>query len=365
MTNGPNISAAIHRPTVAPLQARLHIALACISDQSSTAHYFARAAQAAGHEVTLVHSTDAASLSPRCDLFLAVDPWCGGLAYLAELDCPTAAIQIDVHRGGMHGRIDYSRFFDHVFIAQRDYVPDFASAGHPSAHWLPLAGDPGVHYVPNLQRDIDVGFVGKLGAPGTNRHSVLTQVLGRFSTNEIGSFYAPAEMGRIYSQSRIVFNKSIGGDVNMRFFEAMAAGALLVTDRIGNGLNQLAEEGTHYVGYDTAEEAVAQIEHYLAHDAQREHIAQAGQLLLHQHHTYGVRLEQILQVVAAGSCSAPARLATPRKRRLWRSEWARVNGTSMKLAAALMAEGLAPKGYGNLMIGLARGAKRRVDALWN
>lgn len=363
MTTGPDISPATHRPTEATRQAHLHIVLACVPDQSSTAHYFARAAQAAGHEVTLVHATDAARLSTRCDLFLAVDPWFGGLAYLAELDCPTAAIQIDVHRG-FRGRADFARFFDHVFIAQRNYVSDFASAGHPSAHWLPLAGDPSVHYVPNLQRDIDVGFVGKLDAPGTDRHKFLSQVLGRFSTNEIGRFYTPAEMGATYSRSRIVLNKSIGGDVNMRFFEAMAAGALLVTDRIGNGLNQLAEEGTHYVGYDTADEAVAQIEHYLANDARRERIAQAGQLLVQQHHTYDIRLEQILRVVATGMRSAPARLTSPRQRRLWRAGWARFNGTSVKSAAALVAEGLAPEGYGNLMIGLARAAKRWVDVSW-
>lgn len=362
MTTGPNISPAAHRPTVATRQARLHIALACVPDQSSTAHYFARAAQAAGHEVTLVHATDAARLSTRCDLFLAVDPWFGGLAYLAELDCPTAAIQIDVHRG-LRGRVDFARFFDHVFIAQRDYVPNFASFGHPSAHWLPLAGDPGVHCVPGLQRDIEVSFVGKLDAPGTDRHAVLSHVLKRFSTNEIGRYQTPWEMGRIYSRSRIVFNKSIGGDVNMRFFEAMASGALLVTDRIGNGLNELAQEGLHYVGYDTAEEAVAQIEHYLAHDADRERIAQAGQALLCERHTYDARLEQILRTVAAGTRSAPARMALPRQRRLWRAEWARFQGISMASAAGLLAEGLAPAGFGDLMIGLARGAKRKMDNL--
>jgi hypothetical protein len=343
-------------------QPHLHIAIACVPDPQTTAIYFERAARTADHDVTLVHETDTASAGQHCDLFIAIDPWFGGLRYLPDLDCPTAVIQIDVHRG-MQGRAKFARFFDHVFVAQRDFVPKIAAIGHDSVHWMPLGGDPGVHYVPDLPRDIEVGFVGKLGMPGTDRHTVLSQVLRHFSTNEIGRHQTPWEMGKIYSRSRIVFNKSIGGDVNMRFFEAMASGALLVTDRIGNGLHELAEEGVHYVGYDTAEEAVAQIKHYLAHEADRERIAQAGQALLYERHTYDARLQQLLRTVATGSRTAPARQAAPRQRRLWRAEWARLHGISMAAAAGLVAEGLAPGGYGDLTIGLARGAKRKMDGL--
>ena len=46
-------------------------------------------------------------------------------------------------------------------------------------------------------------------------------------------------MGRIYSESKIVLNASINGDLNMRVFEALTSGALLVTDRIENGLDTL------------------------------------------------------------------------------------------------------------------------------
>ncbi len=344
-------------------QPQLRIAIACVPEPSTTAIYFERAARAAGHDVTLVHAIEVDGEGQHCDLFIAVDPWFGGVRYLADLDCPTAVVQIDVHRG-MRSRAEFARFFDHVFVAQHDFVPEFAAIGHHSVHWMPLGADLGVHYVPGLPRDIDVGFVGQMGAPGTDRHIVLSHVLKRFSTNEIGRWQTPWEMGRIYSRSRIVFNKCIGGDVNMRFFEAMASGALLVTDRIGNGLSELAEEGVHYVGYDTAEEAVAQIEHYLAHDADRERIAQAGQALLRERHTYDARLEQILRTVATGTRSAPARLASPRQRRLWVAEWARFRGISVAAAAGLLAEGLPPAGFGDLMIGLARSSKRRVDALW-
>jgi hypothetical protein len=234
--------------------------------------------------------------------------------------------------------------------------------GHESLHWLPLAGDPGVHYLQDQARDIDLGFVGKMGLPGTDRHEVLKCILNRFQTNDYHRTHNPWEMGKIYSRSKIVFNKSIGGDVNMRVFEALAAGALLVTDRIGNGLSDLLTEGEHYIGYDTADEAIAQIEHYLSEGAKRQRIALAGQNLLRASHTYDARLTRILEVVqAAGEArAAPARHVSPAQRRLWRAEWARRRGISAPAAFRLMLEGLSPAGYVDLAVGLARMVRRSM-----
>lgn len=342
----------------------MNIAIARIPEVHNTALYFERAAEAAGHRVTVVSHANSIPAAQSFDLFLVIDPWFGGMQYLPELACPTAVMLIDVHRD-LTTRAMFARFCDHVFVAQRDLVSAIAATGHSSVHWLPLGGDPGVHFVPRLPRDIDVGFVGKLGTPGTDRHTLLSCVLTRFSTNEIGLPRTPWEMGEIYSRSKIVLNKSIGGDVNMRVFEALAAGALLVTDRIGNGLEELATEGVHYVGYDTAEEAVSQIERYLGDDEERTRIAQAGQDLLRARHTYGARFAQISRTVGdcRGAMLAPARHVSLRQRRLWRAEWARRCGISVANAAALLAEGLPSAGLLNLAIGIARGTKRAVSGL--
>jgi hypothetical protein len=342
----------------------LAIGIARISELQNTALYFERAARALGHRVTVIHDPVDVMQAGPFDLFLVVDPWLHGLRDIPGLRCPTVAIMIDVHQG-LETRTLFARFFDHVFVAQRDFVERVATGRHDSVHWLPLAGDPDVHFVPSLPRDIDLGFVGKLGTPGTDRHTVLSHVLARFSTNAYDRHHTPWEMGEIYSRSKIVFNKSIGGDVNMRAFEALAAGALLVTDRIENGLDDLLTEGEHYVGYNTAEEAVAHIDHYLGDENARVRIAKAGQALLRKHHTYDARLAQILRTVqAAGDARpAPARHATPAQRRLWRAEWARRRGISAADAARLLAEGLALVGYGDLAIGLARGARRTLTGL--
>jgi glycosyltransferase involved in cell wall biosynthesis len=114
-------------------------------------------------------------------------------------------------------------------------------------------------------------------------------------------------MAIVYGQSKIVFNASINGDVNMRVFEAMAAGALLVTDRVGNGLSDLFEEDTHYIGYSTISEALEKIGYFLDKSEERENIAHAGQQAVLEHHTYGHRWEFIRQMSDDAYGHAPAR----------------------------------------------------------
>lgn len=57
----------------------------------------------------------------------------------------------------------------------------------------------------------------------------------RFRSTFVGRAYFE-ELARIYSAARLVFNRSLRSDVNMRVFEALASGSLLLT-------NDLAENG--------------------------------------------------------------------------------------------------------------------------
>jgi hypothetical protein len=256
-------------------------------DETSTASYIRAAIANAGDRVGLVDGTSATV--PGVDLLLFVEPpppcWPIGLERLA---CPTAAYLIDTHQD-LGLRLTYAPFFDEIFVAQHDDVARVRAAGYPHAQWLPLAADRSAVRDPKQARPLDVAFVGKLGDPGTSRYGVLEAVAMSFRTNDIRRQYRPSEMRDVYGTAKIVVNASIAGDVNMRVFEAMASGALLVTDRIANGLDQLFTEGEHYVGYGSANEAREAIARSLADDRERIRIASAAQRLVLTQHTYDDR----------------------------------------------------------------------------
>ncbi len=250
-------------------------------------------------------------LASRPDLFLYVDS--GERSYLPygveTLECPTAALLIDVHLGGRLRR-PLSTLFDYVFVAQRDFVSSYQSGPSQHVEWLPLACDPAVHKLEDLPRTYDVGFVGNIGSKGDRRRRLLKALESRFTLNDYRRHYPREAMAGIYSQSKIVFNCAIANDVNMRVFEAMASGALLVTNRVGNGLLDLFQDGKHIVTYETESELLDRVAFYLDHADEREEIARAGQALVLANHTYARRADCILNTVFRQAPGARAPLCS-------------------------------------------------------
>jgi len=278
-----------------------------VGAEHTTARYFERAiGTLGGWQCIYLDALFDPALLGSDDIFFYIDPAPAWPLGLESLPCLTVAYLIDVHLD-LHSRLQMARFFDAVFIAQKDYVFAFNKMGHRQLHWLPLACDAEIHNANSKAHAYDVGFVGKLGARGTHRHELLSSVLPKYRTNDYMKYYSPREMAAVYGQSKIVLNASIHGDVNMRVFEAMAAGALLVTDRIGNGLSELFEEGTHYIGYSTIAEALGKIDYFLEKSAERDRIARAGQQAVLMHHTYGQRWKFIREQSENTYGQAPAR----------------------------------------------------------
>lgn len=276
-------------------------------ESHTTARYFEEPARLmAGRTLRIWTERPDLSQVAADDLFVFVDPAPDWPLGLEALPCPSAAYLIDVHRN-LPIRLALSRFFDAVFVAQKDYVDAFTAIEHRNAHWLPLACDPAVHHRPAETRDFEVAFVGQLGQQGTPRRAVLTAVLPRYRTNDYSRFHRPEEMAGIYGRSKIIFNVAVDGDVNMRVFEAWAAGALLVTNRIGNGFDEIFKDGVNCVCYSSPEEAVEKIDHYLAQDAEREAIAAEGLRAALTDHTYAKRWRAIVDAMPGAFGAAPAR----------------------------------------------------------
>jgi hypothetical protein len=272
------------------------------SAEHTTARYFERAARRSAEwaDVRYISRSDALGTLDAESVLLLIDSIEDWPLGLEDYPCLRIAYLIDVHQDYTF-RSNLGAWFDLLFVAQRGYVERLQADGHRHVYWLPLGADPHIHSVPGLERKHDVSFVGKLGDIGSRRFQILTEVLSKFRTNDYRRWHTPSEMGRVYSESKIVLNASINNDVNMRVFEGLMAGALLVTDRINNSLDGLFIEDEHYVGYSTAEEAITKIRYYLEHPAERSNIAEAGRRAALSGHTYAHRMQSIERIIPAGA----------------------------------------------------------------
>lgn len=317
----------------------MHIALGYRWFPTAAGYHLEQACRALGHMVTYVGLAGEqrpgfdssisiaqviASIAQPVDFYLWIDP--AGRYFpsgIEDLAIPTACYLIDVHLGTWRSQV--ARFFDLVFVAQKDYVETFRKiVGHDQVYWLPLAAASQVHRQIDLPKIYEVGFVGNISTahrytPRTRRLELLAR---HFKSNNFFSQYTPEQVGQIYSQSQIVFNTSIAGDVTMRIFEGTACGALVLTDSIANGLGELFNVGEEIVIYKDDDDLLNQITYYLEHPDERTRIAQAGHQRTWSQHTYTHRVQKILETLTAPTCKllAPMRNANSNARRAARRE---------------------------------------------
>lgn len=292
----------------------MRIAMGYRWGQTSAGYHLERAFTDLGHDVQYVGLSSATrpgydssvvlprlidALKEQPDLYLWVDSAGRYFPFgIEEVSVPTACYIIDVHLGKW--RYEVAKFFDVVFIAQKDYLDRFKQVlGHDQVYWLPLAAAADFHRQQDFARIYDVGFVGNISVAHRSgpRTRQLKRIASTFRTNDFYRFYPPQEVGLVYSQSKIVFNTSIAGDVTMRVFEGSMGGALVITDSNKNGLSELFHIGNEIILYGNDSELIAKIEYYLAHDQERMRIAGEGQRKTLGNHTYHHRVDNIVQQV--------------------------------------------------------------------
>lgn len=220
----------------------------------------------------------------------------GALRHLSgykRINIPTVFYAIDSHLTlNFHRNIISD--FDFVFAAQKDYIPELKEE-KKEVYWLPHACDPNIHKRYESPKLFDIGFIGSMDSRYVERVRLLKILSEKHDVIAINIKFN--NMSKIYSQSKIGFNKSLKGDLNMRVFEIMSSGTMLLTDKINNGLNDLFEDKKHLVTYENEEELDELVQYYLENEDEREKIAREGQKEVHEKHTYRHRAEQILKTV--------------------------------------------------------------------
>lgn len=223
---------------------------------------------------------------------------------------PTAVFHIDTYVVPDR-RMRWSEMYDYAFVFHPQYDERFREHGVPGARLLPHAAERDMFDGPELPRTFDVGWVGRGGRSiYWTRDAVLRELSGRFRMNDVSRFYSPEEMAKVYRSSKIVVNvgrDDYPQDANMRCFEVMASGALLIT-RAPTELTDLGfEEDTHFAAYRDAGEVARVVQSWLDREEERRTVAERARELVLREHTYDARVETIFREMNSGAANANAR----------------------------------------------------------
>lgn len=193
-----------------------------------------------------------------------------------------------------------TKLFDLTFVAHYEYV---ARLGVDTTYWLPVAAAPRVATEPTA-RDLDIAYVGSMNrGMYESRAQLLDALKQRYPNSYIGRA-KPEDIPTIYQRAKIVFNWSLNNDVNMRYFEAMSAGAVLVTNKLyESGAELLFQPGVDYLEYVDEANLLQSIEQLLNEPKLLDQIGRHGQKTVQEKHTYVQRAQELLQQL--GSLKTP------------------------------------------------------------
>jgi len=234
---------------------------------------------------------------------------------LTAVDVPTVCFHFDTYQATAR-RIRWSMIYDIPVVFHPHFEEQYRRAGHPSPLTLAHAAPIDFYGGRNLEeheRTYEVGWVGRLnGAPYNARRRILPALASQFRMNDWQRTYKMEETADIYRQSKIIVNVSRDDypqDANMRVYEAMAAGALLMT-RMPTDLSALGfVEGEHFIGYRDETEIIPAVRRWLADEVGRARITAAARGLVLAQHTYDARVKSLLEFIRenGSKLTAPAR----------------------------------------------------------
>lgn len=190
--------------------------------------------------------------------------------------------------------------FDMVYVAEYLDAEHAQMAGFKNTQWLPGAFYPGLYKPLVLEKQHNIGFVGQLNdfvrRKGLTRKTALEQLVKKFGGDVRWDLRGPG-VNELYNRSNLLWERSIFANIGTRLFETVGSGgAMVLMNRFpcNNGLDQIGEDGVHFVTYDeTLEDMLEKANHYLLYPEEREKIRLAGYAHFLENHTYRHRMEKI------------------------------------------------------------------------
>lgn len=177
------------------------------------------------------------------DLVITVD---AGIRFdnKPDVDCPVVHVATDPHVLNYDVARSWS---DKFFNMQRFYSQD-------NDIYLPYAFDPTVHYIEtNVKKEVDCALI---GMPYPTRNQLVTAMNSHGITVNYQNGPVFDEYRWENCKANIGINYSSLNDMTARVFELMAMGLTPLLNRVPD-LPIFFEEGYHYLGFSSIEEAVS------------------------------------------------------------------------------------------------------------
>ncbi len=199
----------------------------------------------------------------------------------------------------------------------------FNKLGFDNCDFFCLYGyDPKEHKDYGLEKDFDVVFIGNLSASIQQERQEYTYPLAKLDRKYnifITSGVFGSDYVRLLNRSHLVFNRSIRDEANMRFFEALGCGCVVMNNR----LEELSILGfvpnEHYLEYDCLAEAVNRYFEVWSED-ERKNIRTNG-AHISKEHTYDMRASRLIRQISCLelniSARKMARLSEKEKAKRW------------------------------------------------
>jgi hypothetical protein len=199
-----------------------------------------------------------------------------------------------------------------LFCWDREATEAVKRAGVPKTFYLPMAVNERMFY-PNVEIQAEAPIPALfVGGPTAERISLLESVadLGLVIYGyDAPGWQASAQMRHsyqgeilerdplraVYQRAKVSINVTRAhgsSSLNMRVYEAMACGSLLLTDDKSDA-RTLFVEGEEIVTYSDQDDLRRKVRYYLTHESERAAIASAGMQKVRQSHTYVARLRSI------------------------------------------------------------------------
>ena len=218
---------------------------------------------------------------------------------IAQSRIPTIRLDVDTYTFTRR-RIRWASLFDHVAVCHPGFDAAFREKiSHPATLVLAHAVHREFFDLPEIPREFDIGWVGQTsGAIYHKRATWLPKLASTFRTNDWSHHYTLEEVARVSRRSRIVVNiarDDYPQDANLRAFEALAAGALLITAFPSELTSLGLVPGTHFVAYHHESEILTLARRFLDDEDSRLRISQAGKTAVLQEHTYDNRVDALLR----------------------------------------------------------------------